>query len=49
MKFANGLGVQWVAMIGENEIKNQRILLKNMISGEQDEVNFKGMINKIQN
>ena len=49
MKFANGLGVKWVAMIGENEIKNQRILLKNMISGEQDEVNFIGMINKIQN
>ena len=48
MKFANGLGVKWVAMIGENEIKNQRILLKNMITGEQEEVDFKGMINKIQ-
>ncbi len=48
MKFANGLGVKWVAMIGENEIKNQQILLKNMITGEQDEVDFKTMINTIQ-
>ena len=41
-------GENGVAMIGENEIKNQRILLKNMITGEQEEVDFKGMINKIQ-
>lgn len=35
MKYANRLGVSFVIIIGEDEIKNSSICLKNMITGEQ--------------
>ncbi len=48
MKYAHANSVSWVAMIGEDEIKNQRISLKNMLSGDQEEVDLDLMIQKIQ-
>jgi histidyl-tRNA synthetase len=38
MKYANTKEIQWVAMIGENEMKNGLIRLKNMESGDQQDV-----------
>lgn len=35
MKYANDRGVQWAAFYGDEEAANQRIVLKNMVSGEQ--------------
>jgi histidyl-tRNA synthetase len=35
LKYANGRGVKFVAIIGEEEIKLGKITLKNMESGEQ--------------
>lgn len=35
MKYANALNIPYVAIVGENELKENKIMLKNMISGEQ--------------
>ena len=38
MKYANNKGHKFVIILGENEIKNNTITIKNMINGEQKEV-----------
>jgi histidyl-tRNA synthetase len=38
MAYANNKSVSYVAMVGENEIAQNRISLKNMITGEQTSV-----------
>jgi len=48
MKFANANAVSWVAMIGENEMNNNMIRLKNMNSGEQEDVSFEALISRIK-
>lgn len=35
MKYANDISVPWVAIIGEEELKTGKVMLKNMASGEQ--------------
>ena len=40
MKFANKLGAKYSAVIGDDEIANNKINLKNMESGEQKEVSL---------
>ncbi len=35
MKYANALGVPWVILVGEDELKSGKLTLKNMQSGEQ--------------
>ncbi|OGD72250.1 histidine--tRNA ligase [Candidatus Collierbacteria bacterium RIFCSPHIGHO2_01_FULL_50_25] len=35
LKYANKKGIPFVAILGENEIKNQTVTVKNMASGEQ--------------
>ena len=49
MKYAHANGVKWVAMIGEDEIENNTIRLKNMESGDQDDLDLKILINKVKN
>jgi histidyl-tRNA synthetase len=48
MKYANANSVSWVAMIGEDEIKNKSIRIKNMITGVQEDVSLEVLIEKIQ-
>ncbi|MDR2040283.1 MAG: histidine--tRNA ligase [Bacteroidales bacterium] len=48
MTYANSKSIPFVAMIGENEMSNNIIGLKNMISGEQNNVSFEEMIIKIK-
>ncbi len=38
MKYANKLAIPYVAIIGETEISNNEVTLKNMVSGEQIQV-----------
>ena len=38
LKQANSLGVRYVAMVGEDELKNQSVLLRDMESGQQTAV-----------
>ena len=37
--YANKLGIPFVIVIGEDEIKNNTVAIKNMITGEQVNVN----------
>jgi histidyl-tRNA synthetase len=48
MKYANAKGVTWVAMVGEDEMENNSIRLKNMITGEQEDLDLAKMITRIQ-
>jgi histidyl-tRNA synthetase len=40
--------VKYVAIVGENEIENEIIQLKNMETGEQEEVSVEELIMKIR-
>jgi histidyl-tRNA synthetase len=44
MKYANDIRVQYVALVGENEMNENLIQLKNMESGEQEEMSLEEMI-----
>lgn len=44
MKFANKIGAKYSAIIGESEMENQVINLKNMETGETKEVAFSGLV-----
>ena len=44
LKYANDRNAKFVAMIGEEELKNDTILLKNMLSGEQKHVTEQELI-----
>jgi len=45
MKYANDTRAQFVALLGENELKNQQVILKNMHSGEQSELSWNNLLN----
>jgi histidyl-tRNA synthetase len=38
MKYANNIGTPYVAIIGSNELKNNTLILKEMETGEQEEI-----------
>ena len=43
-KYANKLNIPYVIVIGEDEIKENKVSLKNMITGEQKNVNIEEAI-----
>lgn len=47
-KYANNLNVKYVIIIGEDEIKNNVVTLKDMISGEQENIKIEEAIKKIK-
>ena len=49
MNYANALGVAYVALVGENEMNEGKVTLKNMTTGEQELVSLEEMINMIKN
>ena len=48
MKYAHANTITWVAMVGENEIESETIRLKNMVTGEQEDLSLEDLIKKIQ-
>ena len=48
MKYANDTKVQYTALIGEQEIQENTITLKNMITGEQSNVTLSELIEKLK-
>ncbi|MFT5723923.1 MAG: histidyl-tRNA synthetase [Bacteroidia bacterium] len=42
--YANKSGFNWVAVVGDNEIKDQVVQLKNMTTGQQDQVSIENLI-----
>lgn len=49
MSYANALGIPFVVLAGENEIKEGKVTLKNMVTGEQQLVTPEEMIKRIRN
>ena len=47
-KYADKLKIPYVAVIGENEEEHGTVSLKNMVSGEQEELTVEGVIAKIK-
>ena len=48
LKYANDKQIQFVAMVGEDELKNNTITLKNMASGEQLSLSLSQLIEKLK-
>jgi hypothetical protein len=49
LEYANKLGIKFVIIVGEDEMANEIIQLKNMETGEQEEVSVEELIVKIKN
>lgn len=47
MKYANNKNIHYVILIGENEMKNNFLTVKNMQSGEQRETSLKDFIEEV--
>jgi len=48
-KYANSKRNKYVIVIGESEIEKNTVMLKNMESGEQEELNQKDLVSKLSN
>ncbi len=48
MNYANKRGIPNVAIIGSNEISRQTVMLKNMVSGEQEEMTIPQLVNRMK-
>jgi len=48
LSIVNKRGIKFAAIIGENEIKNKVITIKDMESGEQEEVNIENVVDYIK-
>ena len=49
MKYANDRGIPYVVMIGSDELKNELVTYKNMVSGEQETANFSQLLAETKN
>ena len=47
MTYANNMNAHFVAIIGENEMMENKITLKNMITGEQQTVSLEEMVSLV--
>ena len=49
LSYANKRNVRYIAIIGEDELKSNKITLKNMSNGDQHKLNFNDLINFLKN
>ncbi len=47
LEYANALGIQYVVIIGEDELKKKKILLKDMVSGTEQLLSLKELVKKL--
>jgi histidyl-tRNA synthetase len=47
LKYANSNGLNWVILVGEEEITNKVLTLKNMESGEQSRLSFEDVVERM--
>jgi histidyl-tRNA synthetase len=47
LKYANDRAVQFVVLLGEEELKSNTLILKNMSTGEQETVSYESFTTKI--
>ncbi len=48
LNYANKLGVEYVIVIGEDEVKNNVVTLKNMTSGSQEQVTLDNIVKSVK-
>ena len=48
MTYADKKSIPYVALVGENEITNNVVTLKNMLTGEQESVAVSSLIDKLK-
>lgn len=48
LEYANAFNIQYVAIIGEEELKKKKILLKDMVSGTEQMLSMKDLVKKLQ-
>ena len=48
MSYANGKNIPFVAMVGETELQEGKITLKDMITGEQEKLEITAVIDKLK-
>ncbi len=48
MTYANNKNIEFVAMVGDNEIAEEKVTLKNMETGDQSMLTFEEVLDKIQ-
>ena len=48
MKYANDSGVKNIALVGQNEIDEGCVMIKNMHSGEQEKMTIEEAINRLK-
>jgi histidyl-tRNA synthetase len=48
MKYANDRGVKYTVLLGQNELENECLVLKNMNSGEQTKLSFSELLLQFQ-
>ncbi len=47
LRYADGEGCRWAAILGEDEIRSQTVTLRNMVSGEQDSIRQSELIDRL--
>ena len=45
LKEANKLNAKYAIIIGENELANKEVIIKNMLTGNQESIHFNQVIN----
>jgi histidyl-tRNA synthetase len=48
LKYADKKGIRWLVVIGPDEVKKDKVVLKNLLTGHQEEIKLKDIINKIK-
>ena len=48
MTFANNKGIKYVVLVGSNEMESGKLTVKNMESGEQENLTIEELITKIK-
>ena len=48
LQYANSLGIPYVIIIGEDELKKNKVLLRNMVTGDQKLLALKSVIKKLK-
>lgn len=47
LKYADKRGVNWIVIVGPDEVKNDKITLRNMETGEQEELKLEQLVEKL--
>jgi len=48
LKYADKKGVKWLVVVGPDEVENNSVILKNLVTGQQEDVQLKSLVSKIK-